>query len=696
VPPLVLDHARQYDDVSTIHFDESVSSPTYCYTQAPSRPSQSIASPPPLKFVRSDSLVPPHQESQVSRESATPPIDNTTQPLPALTSLLYLSLVTFEFKNVDSGKHVVRETLQRHVYTSVDEAQPRTRRKSVPVDVDNCSLISENLEDLALSHLERRDIAGAIDVYLESSSLAHEQLAVLYVLHGNRQKAVWSSEQSLLIHRRQDGQEKVNALLNLGIMLLYAQKPQKALCVFQRALHLECKLVGYHHARIPLILNNMAVAHLVLGDADESLVLLQESLELQRHAHKADLLSLQQMATTYLNLGIVSWKRHDGVHATSFFEQGLMVMESVLGVDNAFVQLCSKTLEQLLADRITKSTPRIVKIPVFGNSDGVPMRHGSRPIDAIVMGSLKHELTQQQRIHNAVTTTFRSSMVGIVERRAPKSVPIDLDGDTVMDAELHLAGIHALALKHIRRNEIDEALELLRLTLRSHKSKYGQVHPLVGSALHNIALVNLFAGRYKDAECYFQDAISVRVAALGKDHPDVSTSMLKLGMIQMANDNLDTAYATCTQVLYTRRKVIGYQQPEIAKILNLVAYVQYEYKSILAALESMEEALQIQRNFPECEEDMADTLANMGFLYAKKKEYSEASSVLREALDLQRKVLSDSHPHTLVTRQNLKFVHAFQSEAISFHQTLDPCIESSLEMYDCHPLRSFSPLWNEV
>ncbi len=228
--------------------------------------------------------------------------------------------------------------------------------------------------------------------------------------------------------------------------------------------------------------------------------------------------------------------------------------------------------------------------------------------------------------------------------------------------------------------------------------------------------------------------------------------MLKLGMIQMANDNLDTAYATCTQVLYTRRKVIGYQQPEvsmhlcvcpillngmhhkilmqypcafvcqIAKILNLVAYVQYEYKSILAALESMEEALQIQRNFPECEEDMADTLANMGFLYAKKKEYSEASSVLREALDLQRKVLSDSHPHTLVTRQNLKFVHAFQSEAISFHQvstyiyfystekcffppqltlsnhnqTLDPCIESSLEMYDCHPLRSFSPLWNEV
>lgn len=43
--------------------------------------------------------------------------------------------------------------------------------------------------------------------------------------------------------------------------------------------------------------------------------------------------------------------------------------------------------------------------------------------------------------------------------------------------------------------------------------------------------------------------------------------MLKLGMIQMANDNLDSAYATFTQVLDTRRKSIGHQQPEVSLIL---------------------------------------------------------------------------------------------------------------------------------
>lgn len=105
---------------------------------------------------------------------------------------------------------------------------------------------------------------------------------------------------------------------------------------------------------------------------------------------------------------------------------------------------------------------------------------------------------------------------------------------------------------------------------------------------------------------------------------------------------------------------------QIAKIINLIGYVQYEFGSLLAALKSMEEALEIQRHSPGCDEDMADTLASMGFLYAKSKDYPEAATVLREAVALQRRVLSDSHPRTLVTRQNLKLVHAFKSESVAF------------------------------
>jgi len=159
----------------------------------------------------------------------------------------------------------------------------------------------------------------------------------------------------------------------------------------------------------------------------------------------------------------------------------------------------------------------------------------------------------------------------------------------------------------------------------------------------------------------------------------------------------------------------------VAKVLNLVGYVQYEFGSLLAALKAMEEALEIQRNCSGCDEDAADTLSNMGFMYAKTNDYPEAVAVLREALGLQRRVLSDAHPRTIVTRDNLNYVLALQNGSVAFHvsvvclcqfldvtaqcrcltlafpfrvQSVHPCIDSTVDM-NCHPLSSFTPQWND-
>lgn len=105
---------------------------------------------------------------------------------------------------------------------------------------------------------------------------------------------------------------------------------------------------------------------------------------------------------------------------------------------------------------------------------------------------------------------------------------------------------------------------------------------------------------------------------------------------------------------------------KVAKILNLLGYVQYEFGSLLAALKSMEEALEIQRDCSGCDEDVAVTLSNMGFLYAKSGKYAEATSVLRKALGIQRRVLSESHPRTIVTRNNLSHVLSLKSDSVVF------------------------------
>lgn len=70
----------------------------------------------------------------------------------------------------------------------------------------------------------------------------------------------------------------------------------------------------------------------------------------------------------------------------------------------------------------------------------------------------------------------------------------------------------------------------------------------------------------------------------------------------------------------------------------------------------MRDALEIQRKCGGCDADAAETLSSMGFVFAKNQEYAEAAAVLKEAVSLQRRVLSDAHPHTIVTRENLNHV----------------------------------------
>jgi tetratricopeptide (TPR) repeat protein len=138
--------------------------------------------------------------------------------------------------------------------------------------------------------------------------------------------------------------------------------------------------------------------------------------------------------------------------------------------------------------------------------------------------------------------------------------------------------------------------------------------------------------------------------------------MLKLGLIQMANGDLDTAYVTFMQVLHAQKKVFGWNHVQVAKILNLIGYLQYEFGSLLAALKSMEEALEILRD--QDETTAADTLANMGFLYFKLGDYNEAIAVYQEAYYMQKRLLGDFDPKTIVTCENLEYVRQQSSPSI--------------------------------
>ena len=60
------------------------------------------------------------------------------------------------------------------------------------------------------------------------------------------------------------------------------------------------------------------------------------------------------------------------------------------------------------------------------------------------------------------------------------------------------------------------------------KEKYGEVHDIVGTAHNNIGIMHLLAENYRQALPEFQEAVSIRTAALGPDHPDVCVSIFSV------------------------------------------------------------------------------------------------------------------------------------------------------------------------
>ena len=113
---------------------------------------------------------------------------------------------------------------------------------------------------------------------------------------------------------------------------------------------------------------------------------------------------------------------------------------------------------------------------------------------------------------------------------------------------------------------------------------------------------------------------------------------------------------------------MGYSNHQVAKILNNIGCVHYEYGGLLAALKAFEEALEIQEELilsassNESRLNLAGTMCNIGFILVKRKEYGEAIVVMNKALKIIKEVLgnkADNDERVQTALGNLAYAMAF-------------------------------------
>jgi CHAT domain-containing protein/tetratricopeptide (TPR) repeat protein len=168
--------------------------------------------------------------------------------------------------------------------------------------------------------------------------------------------------------------------------------------------------------------------------------------------------------------------------------------------------------------------------------------------------------------------------------------------------------------------------------------------------------VKQLAAQHRDAETVplLQRALELRVRHLGKEHPDVARTAVRLGSVLSRTGKYAEAEAHYRQALTVQRQVLGDDHPETSSTLNDLAVTLNRRGRYPEAETLYRQALAVQRRvLGEENVETARTLSNLGTNLVSRARHAEAESLLRQALALRRRLLGDEHADTLQTLNSL-------------------------------------------
>jgi tetratricopeptide (TPR) repeat protein len=212
-------------------------------------------------------------------------------------------------------------------------------------------------------------------------------------------------------------------------------------------------------------------------------------------------------------------------------------------------------------------------------------------------------------------------------------------------------------------------------------ARYGERHERVGAALHNVAIANLRAGSLDDAMDAIEEAIKIRSRSLGRSHPKVADSLVELGIILLSMEEHTDSLKVFERALKLRRQEhedlfaqdeIDESNLKIAKVLNNMGCVNFEQHDLILAKKNFQEATNLQKTVfrsmfsLSCGYDtnspgiltMASTMCNMGYVAIEQGNFTEAVTIFKTSLTIQKEVLGQGNKLVQSSLDNLGYAEA--------------------------------------
>ena len=193
----------------------------------------------------------------------------------------------------------------------------------------------------------------------------------------------------------------------------------------------------------------------------------------------------------------------------------------------------------------------------------------------------------------------------------------------------------------------EQALSLRRAAL-------GEDHPDTLASMSKAGSLLEAQGRMEQAETLIRAALDAKRRVLGDEHPSTLTEINNLGALLKAQGRLDEAEPLYREALDAERRVLGDDHPEMVALLNNMGQLLRAQDKMAEAEPFFREALETARRTMGNDSTTTLTLVNnMGGLLRAQRRLDEAEPYYREAVEGLQRVLGDDHLNTLTAYNNL-------------------------------------------
>ncbi|MEL6614772.1 MAG: serine/threonine-protein kinase, partial [Bacteroidota bacterium] len=228
--------------------------------------------------------------------------------------------------------------------------------------------------------------------------------------------------------------------------------------------------------------------------------------------------------------------------------------------------------------------------------------------------------------------------------------------------DVRAALLGSLGQIHQSYADFDRADSLFSEALGLRRAHFGTDHPSVATSLRDLAWLAYVRGHYDRSEALYTDALALHRATLGEVDIEVAADLEGLGLVRRVRGDLDTAYVYLREALDIRESLLPPTDERVVANLNSLAYVLYNLKRYDEAEPVYRRVIAMRRQRLGDHVQTAQALNDYAALLLADDRGDEALALHREALAIRRRLLGDEHPHVAQSLSQVGWVLQTQGQ----------------------------------